>query len=107
MKKAIAGLVCASIILMAAGALAQQREVIDVVAIPASPPPEMLEVEGFPGIVSYDTCDVGNLNSPVYAITDWLYGNEGYKIYVDPWTCPCPPPEHVMPLAVTMSSPRW
>jgi hypothetical protein len=101
MKKAMVGLVC-MLVVLAAGAAAQQREVIDVEAIPAGDVPELIAVEGFPGFVSYDTCNVGNLGTPVYAITDWLYGYEGYKIYVDPWTCPCPAPEHVMPLAVTM-----
>lgn len=102
MKKAMVALACMLLALTAVGASAQQRQVIDIEAIPVGELPEFYEVEGFQGIVSYDTCNVGNLNPPVYAITDWLYGYEGYKVYVDPWTCPCPPPEHVMPLEVTM-----
>jgi len=36
-------------------------------------------------------CQVGNLNVPTYAITDWAFGAEGYKyLFRAPATCSCP-----------------
>ena len=102
MKATVLTLAFALLVFGAFGASAQQREVVEITALPVGEMPGMVEVEGVTGIAAYDTCDVGNLNPPVYAITDWLYGNEGYKVYVDPWSCPCPAPERVKPLWVTM-----
>lgn len=36
-------------------------------------------------------CQVGNLNAPAFAITNWVYGNEVYGLIFDPLaTCACP-----------------
>ena len=39
---------------------------------------------------SRQDCQVGNLNPPSYAITDWVFGAEGYKyLFRVPATCSC------------------
>jgi len=56
-----------------------------------------------PEILRQD-CQVGNLNTPVWAINDWILGNEGYKLVFDPMaTCDCPLGFHLQTVHMLMN----
>lgn len=82
MRKLILVSLC---LLVAGGALAAEKT---VTITPISGNPISIEQAGAAGV-----CVMGNLNSPAYTITDWIWGAESYKYLFDaeqPLCANCP-----------------
>jgi len=84
-KLSIAVLSIMCLALLAGTALADRQVTVTPVTGDAIPFNQGITPAGADGV-----CTVGNLNPPMWAITDWVWGAEKYKylFYADPDQCP-------------------